>query len=107
MYALLVLALAILPNLFQGLAPDWMHGSPAFGGISGVLYGLLGFVWIRTSINPTHGFSIPFPIMVVAVGLIVIGLSGVVENWHLADLAHLGGLLVGCAFGFAAEQANS
>lgn len=107
MFALLVLVLAIIPNLFQGLAPEWMHGSPLFGGISGVLYGLLGFVWIRTTINPTHGFSIPFPLMVVAVGLIVVGLSGAIESWRLADLAHLGGLLVGSAFGFAAEQANS
>lgn len=107
MFALLVLVLAIVPNLFQGLAPEWMHGNPIFGGISGVLYGLLGFVWIRTTINPTHGFSIPFPIMVVAIGLIVVGLSGAIENWRLADLAHLGGLLVGSGFGFAAEQANS
>ena len=49
MFALLVLVLAIIPNLFQGLAPEWMHGNPIFGGISGVLYGLLGFVWIRTN----------------------------------------------------------
>lgn len=107
MYALLVLALAVVSNLFQGLAPEWLQGSPHFGGISGVLYGFLGFVWIRTSINPSHGFSIPFPMMVIAVGLIVVGLAGVIPNWHLADLAHLGGLLVGSAFGFAAEQANS
>ncbi len=105
-FALMVLVLAILPNLLQGLSPEWMHGNPIFGGISGVLYGLFGFVWVRTSLNPSHGISIPYPFVVILVGLIVVGLSGMVPNWRLADLCHLGGLLVGAAFGFAAEQAS-
>lgn len=106
-FALLVLALAVVPNLFQGLSPDWLHGSPYFGGISGVLYGLLGYVWIRTSINPSHGIAIPGPMIAIAVGLIVVGLSGLIPNWQLADLCHLGGLLLGCAIGFASEQNSS
>lgn len=103
-FALMVLVLAIGPNLFQGLSPEWMRGSYAFGGISGVLYGLFGYVWIRTSINPGLGISIPFPMIVIAIGLIVIGLSGMIPNWRLADLCHLGGLVIGAAFGFASEQ---
>ncbi len=105
-FALMVLVLAVFPNLFQGLAPEWMHGTPSFGGMSGVLYGLLGYIWIRTTINPTHGISIPFPMIVLAIGFIVVGLSGLVPGWRFADLCHLGGLLVGSAFGFAAERAD-
>ncbi len=103
-FALFVLLLAVGPNLLQGLAPAWMHGSPAFGGISGVLYGLFGYVWIRSTLDPSLGVSIPFPIVVLFVGMIVVGLSGVVPNWHYADLCHLGGLLIGCAVAFASEQ---
>ena len=103
-YAMFVLLLAIGPNLLQGLAPIWMHGNPLFGGMSGVLYGLFGYVWIRSSIDPTLGISIPFPMVVIFVGLIVVGLSGVVPNWQYADLCHLGGLLIGCAVAFAAAQ---
>ncbi|MCR9295944.1 MAG: rhomboid family intramembrane serine protease [bacterium] len=106
-YAVMVLAMAVLPNLLQGLSPEWMHGSHLFGGISGVLYGLFAYVWVRTSINPSHGISIPFPYVVILVGLIVVGLSGAVPGWRLADLCHLGGLLVGAAFGFAAEQSST
>lgn len=106
-YALMVLILAIVPNLVQGLSPEWMHGNVHFGGISGVLYGLFGYVLLRTSMNPNHGISIPFPMVVLLVGLIVIGLSGVIENWRMADLCHLGGLLVGSALGFASERAKS
>lgn len=104
MYALFVLLLAIGPNLLQGLAPAWMHGSPFFGGISGVLYGLFGYVWIRSTLNPMLGVSIPFPMVVLFVGLIVVGLSGAVPNWPFADLCHLGGLLIGAGLGFASEQ---
>ncbi|MCA9131898.1 MAG: rhomboid family intramembrane serine protease [Planctomycetales bacterium] len=103
-FALFVLLLAIAPNLLQGLAPEWMQGSPFFGGISGVLYGLFGFVWIRSTLNPTLGVSIPFPIVVLFVGMIVVGLSGIVPNWQYADLCHLGGLLIGSALGYASEQ---
>ncbi|MEZ6080712.1 MAG: rhomboid family intramembrane serine protease [Pirellulaceae bacterium] len=81
-----------------------MHGSPAFGGISGVLYGLFGYVWVRSSLDPSLGISIPFPIVVIFVGMIVVGLSGVVPNWQFADLCHLGGLLIGSAVAFAAER---
>lgn len=103
-FALFVLLLAVGPNLLQGLAPDWMHGNPAFGGISGVLYGLFGYVWIRSSMDATLGVSIPFPMVVIFVGLIVVGLSGMVPGWQFADLCHLGGLLIGCAAAFAAAQ---
>ncbi|MFK7737237.1 MAG: rhomboid family intramembrane serine protease [Pirellulaceae bacterium] len=105
-FAVLVFALMVLPNLFQGLSPDWMRGSPFFVGLSGVVYGLIGFVWIRSTINPSHGISIPFPMVVLLVGVIVIGMARIIPGWNLADLCHLGGLLVGCGAGFLAEQAD-
>lgn len=103
-FALMILLLAVVPNLFQGLSPEWMHGNPFFVGISGVTYGLFGYVWVRSSLNPSYGIMIPFPMIMLAVGLIVVGLSGAIPNWYLADLCHLGGLLVGAALGFASEQ---
>ncbi len=103
-FALFVLLLAVGPNLLQGLSPAWMDGSPHFGGISGVLYGLFGYVWIRGTLNPQLGISVPFPMVVILVGMIVVGLSGAVPNWPYAELCHLGGLLIGCAIGFASEQ---
>jgi GlpG protein len=101
-FALFVLLLAIGPNLFQGLSPDWLRGSPFFGGMSGVLYGLFGYTWVRSTLNPNLGVVIPLPIAFIFVGLIVLGLVGVFPT--LAHLAHLGGLLIGSAMGFAAER---
>ncbi|MEM7478469.1 MAG: rhomboid family intramembrane serine protease [Planctomycetota bacterium] len=103
-FALLVLLLAVVPNLLQGLMPMSLQGSPFFVGISGVTCGLVSYVWIRTSINPSHGIMVPFPFIVITIGLIVVGLADIIPDWKLADLAHLGGLLVGAAIGYASEQ---
>lgn len=103
-YALFVLLLAVGSNLLQGLMPEALQGSPFFGGISGVLYGFFGYVWVRSSINPMLGVSIPMPVAMIFVGIIVLGLSGVFPSLRLAHLAHLGGLLIGAAMGFVAER---
>lgn len=106
-FALLVLALALIPNMLQGLLPESMQGSPDFGGISGVLYGLFGYVWVRTSINPSHGLSVPLPIVLVLLGLIAFGIFGVFgKDWNMADVAHLGGLILGCVIGYWSELEN-
>lgn len=102
-FAAFVFVLALVPNLFQGLMPESLHGSPYFVGISGVIYGFLGYVWIRSSLNPGFGISVPFPFIVLAVGSIALGLSGAIPGWRLADLCHLGGLLVGLLVGYASE----
>lgn len=96
-FALLILFAAVLPNLLQGLSPEWMRGNPLFGGISGVVYALFGYVWVRSNLNPTLGVRFPFPIIVLLIAPLVIGFSGVVANWPYADLAHFGGLVVGAA----------
>lgn len=107
-FALFVLMLAVFPNLLQGLTPQWLGGWPSFVGISGVVYGLFGYIWIRSSLHPEMGIVIPMPMVVIFVGLIVIGLmasmSGAVPGWNLANLCHLGGLLVGIAVAYASEK---
>lgn len=103
-FAMFVLLLSIGPNLLQGLAPDWMWGFPFFGGISGVLYGLFGYVWLRSTFDPTLGVSIPIPIAFVMVGIIVLGMLGIFPALRFAHLAHLGGLLIGSAMGYATAR---
>lgn len=101
-FALFVLAAAVLPNLLQGLTP--VYGSPHFGGISGVVYALFGLVWIRSMLNPTLGIFIPTIYLALMILPIVIGLTGLIPDWRLADLCHLGGLLVGVVTAFMIER---
>jgi GlpG protein len=107
-FALFILMLAVFPNLLQGLSPEWMRGSPNFVGISGVVYGLFGYIWIRSTLHPEMGIVIPMPMVVIFVGTIVLGFAvGVTEavpGWNLADLCHLGGLVVGVAVAYSSEQ---
>lgn len=107
-FALFVLMLAVFPNLLQGLSPEWMRGSPNFVGISGVVYGLFGYIWIRSTLHPEMGIVIPMPMVVIFVGMIIfglaVGISEAIPGWRLADLCHLGGLLVGIAVAYASEQ---
>ncbi len=109
-FAVFVLMLAVFPNLLQGLMPPSLGGSPLFVGISGVVYGLFGYIWIRSSRHPEMGVAIPMPMVVVVLGMIVLGFaagmseSELAAGWRLANFCHLGGLLVGIAVAFASEK---
>lgn len=107
-FAVFVLMLAVFPNLLQGLMPTSLGGSPAFVGISGVVYGLFGYIWIRSSLHPEMGVVIPMPMVVVVLGLIVLGFAAGMSQtdmgWRLANFCHLGGLLVGIAVAYASEK---
>jgi GlpG protein len=71
--------------------------SPYFGGMSGVLYALLGYVWIRGKLDPASGlFLRPTTVTMMIVWFFVCwtGLIGA------ANYAHTGGLLIGMAWGY-------
>ncbi len=90
--AVLVVGLAAVSNLAQ----YWMAG-PAFGGMSGVVYGLLGYIWIRGKFDPGSGLSLhPTTVQMMIIWL-VIGFSGFL---NMANYAHLGGLAMGMAWGW-------
>ena len=55
---LLILAIAVASNLGQALTPVEWGGSPHFGGMSGVAYGLLGYAWMKTRYEPLLGIRI-------------------------------------------------
>ena len=52
-----------------------LGGSPNFVGISGVVYGLFGYIWIRSTLHPEMGVVIPMPMVVIVLGLIVLGFA--------------------------------
>ena len=64
---------------------------PAFGGMSGVVYGLFGYLWIKTKFDPRSGFYLDpnltmwFLIWFV---LCMTGAVGPIANWaHGVGLA--------------------
>ncbi len=93
--ALLVLGLAVGSNLAQ----FYIGGSPGFGGMSGVVYGMLGYVWLRGKLDPASGYlvqPVTMMFMMVWFAAAFTGALGNVANW-----AHAGGLVLGLAWGYA------
>ena len=97
---MLFLTIAVVSNGAQFA----FGGQGIFGGMSGVIYGLLGFSWVAPLFQP--GWDIrPSPtIMVFMVGWLVACMAGVVEVLGfgaVANAAHLGGLICGAVLGVA------
>ena len=94
----LLLVIAILSNACQHL----FGGPGLFGGMSGVVYGLLGFAWVAPQLQPRWQIQPSRPIMLFMVGWLVLCLLGLVEILgfgSIANAAHLGGLISGLVLG--------
>ncbi|MGK8286200.1 rhomboid family intramembrane serine protease [Pseudomonas putida] len=98
----LLLGLTLLFSLVSNLAQHYTSGPSLFGGLSGVLYGLLGHVWLYQWLAPNRYFSLPKGVLVMMLIWLVICLTGVVGQLgfgQIANAAHVGGLLFGCLTG--------
>lgn len=88
---LITIVAAVIPNVAQLLATG-----PFFGGLSGVVYALLGYCWFTGWLRPQTGLQLNPAIVGFMLVWLVIGFMDVVGP-STANLAHLFGLFVGCA----------
>jgi len=98
----MLLGLTLLYSLVSNLAQHYTSGPSLFGGLSGVLYGLLGHVWLFQWLAPNRYFNLPKGVLVMMLIWLVVCLTGVVGSLGLgqiANAAHVGGLLIGCLTG--------
>ncbi len=96
-YAALVLALAIFSNLAQGL----MVPHHNFGGMSGVVYGIFGFIWVQMSRAPSRGLAVDGLTSFIMMAWFFAGFSSQFNMGGpaVANHAHAGGLLMGLLIG--------
>ena len=87
----LFLSFAAVGNLAQ-----FFWGGNQFGGLSGVVYGLLGYLWLYGRFNPASPFKLPKGMVVLMWVMLILGFAPILP---FANLAHLGGLLSGCLLG--------
>ena len=91
---LLVLCIGVGSNLGE----NFLGRSPAFGGMSGVVYGLLGYIWVRGKCDPASGLYLhPTTVLMMIVWFFAC-LLGLVGN--IANAAHGVGLVMGMAWGY-------
>ncbi len=98
-----LLALLLFSGVTANVAQYAVSG-PNFGGLSGVVYGLLGFCWIY-SFGRRTALWLPPGLIVFMIGWLLLGYTGVL--WvNIANEAHLAGLLSGCLAGFVVRVLN-
>lgn len=99
---LIVLIATLASNLAQ-----YVTGIVLFGGMSGVDYALLGYVWLMSRRRPESGFFVPQMLMVFMLVWMVFtmtDLAGAFGFGNVANEAHLGGLLIGLFMGWFASR---
>ncbi|WP_437614719.1 rhomboid family intramembrane serine protease GlpG [Erwinia sp. V71] len=85
--------------LISALLSGWMQAKFSgiwFGGLSGVVYALMGYVWLRGERDPASGVFLERGLMAFAILWLVIGYFGAF-GLAIANAAHVTGLLVGLA----------
>lgn len=101
-----IVGLVLLTSLGANV-PQYLISGPLFGGLSGVVYGVLGYVWLANQWRPR--FQFPPALMTVAVIWLLIGFTPLTQlliGANMANAAHLGGLLSGLVYGALASMAR-
>ncbi|HLP75833.1 MAG TPA: rhomboid family intramembrane serine protease, partial [Candidatus Paceibacterota bacterium] len=92
-----LLAVIATTALLSNLAQYVVTGFPKFGGMSGVVYGLAGYVWIRGTYDRASGLFLDRQSVTILLVWLVICYTGIMGP--VANTAHLVGLIAGMIWG--------
>lgn len=92
-----VVVCAVISNIAQ----YEIGQKPLFAGMSGVVYGLLGLVWLRGRLDPWIGYGLSGGTMQFMLIWFALGFVG---NFGIANWCHLFGLLVGVVWAYVAHR---
>lgn len=91
-FLILCLILAVTSNIGQ-----LFWAGPNFGGMSGVVFGLIGYVWMKGRTQPKLGIGLEQRTIVMAIFWLILCMTGALGN--IANAAHLVGFIVGIVIG--------
>lgn len=92
----LALVLFFLVSAAVSNLAAWAAYGPLFGGLSGVVYALTGFVWLWGFKRRDYRLAMPHTLMAFFVAFMLAGWLGLVGG--MADYAHIAGLGAGLLF---------
>lgn len=91
-----LLLVTVVSAALSNTAQFLMTG-PGFGGLSGVVYALLGYLWVFGRVCPQAGYGLRREVVIMMLVWLLVCMTGLVGN--IANTAHVVGLLSGCAMG--------
>lgn len=92
-----LLQIFAVSSALSGAGQYWVEGAN-FGGLSGVVYALVGYLWVVSTKAPQLGLTIPRQI--VGFMLIWLVLGYMQPFMAIANTAHLAGLIAGLGIGW-------
>ena len=93
--------LVIFSSIISNLAQHFFGGSSLFGGLSGVIYGLLGYCMIIEIDTKQERYDLPPALYLFMLIWLILGFLGILNLFgfgNVANYAHLGGLISGIIF---------
>ncbi len=94
---LFALVVAIPSNVAQ-----YAISGPMFGGMSGVVYALLGYVWMKSRYAPEEGLFLHPNTVIMMIAWLVLGMFGLMG--HMANVVHTVGLAIGLVWGYTTSK---
>ena len=89
-----VLMLFVSIALISGIVQNFFSG-PAFFGLSGVVYGVLGYVYVMSRFDRRQRYRLPGGFIYMLLVGIAVGFIGPLVDLHFGNAAHISGLAVG------------
>jgi GlpG protein len=100
------LTLFLISGLSSNLGQYFITGDYLFGGLSGVVYGLLGYCFILDLDNRGQRYDLPIAIYIFMFIWLLIGFTGLLKIFgfgNVANIAHLVGMIAGFILGLIAK----
>ncbi|HEV7406335.1 MAG TPA: rhomboid family intramembrane serine protease [Chthoniobacteraceae bacterium] len=97
-----LLAFVLIAGIGSNLVQFRFGDTFVFGGLSGVVYALFGYVWMKSQFDPFAGFRLHQQTVIMMIGWFFLCVFGVIP--HVANWAHGAGLVIGMIWGFAAAK---
>jgi GlpG protein len=104
-----VLATLVLTSAMLSNVAEFYVSGPLFGGMSGVIFALLGYLWVQGKFNPQFPLKLNPTLVTMVMVWFVVCWSGVLQliGIHIANWAHTVGLACGALLGLAAAKTGT
>lgn len=88
-----LIRITVVSALISGLVQYLCYGL-WFGGLSGVVYALMGYAWLRSESDPDSGISLSHSLVILSLFWLVTGFLDIL-GMAVANGSHIAGLLTG------------